>query len=608
MPSLTPGQRIEKYRLVRKIGAGGMGEVWEVLREDISQRGALKVMTATNLQNHPSLLQRFINEARAANQIKHPGIPQVFDFGSLEDQTPFLVMEFMDGESLDGRIQSAARRPRHCLDLDESLWIGDDVASALIAAHAKGIVHRDLKPSNIMLCPDPTAQRGERAHVLDFGVAKLHDGEHLTKSGAALGTYLYMAPEQFKNAAEVDGRADVYSLALILFQCLCGRLPFRSDLHSPYALMSEKLFDSLIPLAQYAPMLPQEILTLVETMLAREPGQRPTMGEVQVALRHSLGEPLPRQTGAYAVTAAPPQPRAVTEALSESLEPTGDVPANVIEAATAAPSTPSGEKIAGELSPRDIPVPSSLSSMPSLPVPMPPLRAAPEAYTAGGAPTPLPISVLATPSEPTTREAPHSRRGSGIAALLAGSILVSICAAVALWPAPQRQSKPVQQAEPVAAPAVKSPPPPSPPAPSITAPPEPTGIVTPPPAQTASAANKPESPAVETPPIVTRKDKAPSATRAPARGCTPRLPSESCILTAGLSTQQRDTILKAFKQTDTRFCGSERLVLGGLPAHPTLLQSPPSLSRDKSVFLLALRGLLSDGTLPRQVELSCKER
>ena len=194
MPSLTPGQRIEKYRLVRKIGAGGMGEVWEVLREDISQRGALKVMTATNLQNHPSLLQRFINEARAANQIKHPGIPQVFDFGSLEDQTPFLVMEFMDGESLDGRIQSAARRPRHCLDLDESLWIGDDVASALIAAHAKGIVHRDLKPSNIMLCPDPTAQRGERAHVLDFGVAKLHDGEHLTKSGAALGTYLYMAP------------------------------------------------------------------------------------------------------------------------------------------------------------------------------------------------------------------------------------------------------------------------------------------------------------------------------------------------------------------------------------------------------------------------------
>ncbi|MBL9003454.1 MAG: serine/threonine protein kinase, partial [Myxococcales bacterium] len=183
MPTLVPGQLVEKYRVVRLIASGGFGAVYEVLREDIRQRGALKVLT---LSAEPAMVQRFINEARAAGAIRHPNIPQVYDLGMFPDGVPWLVMEYLEGLSLEAHLVAHRR-----LTLADVLEIFEDAAGAVAAAHAVKdpgpIIHRDLKPSNVMLLPSPKRGCGFRAMVLDFGIAKLA-GDNLTKSGTILGT------------------------------------------------------------------------------------------------------------------------------------------------------------------------------------------------------------------------------------------------------------------------------------------------------------------------------------------------------------------------------------------------------------------------------------
>ncbi len=277
------GERFGNYRALSLLGEGGMGAVYLAEHPEIGRKVAVKVLRV-ELGRDPQLLQRFLNEARAANAIRHPGIIEILDAGSTMAGVPYLVMELLEGESLAARIDRLGR-----LSLGEALEIGYQTASALEAAHRKGIVHRDLKPDNLFLVADPADPSRERVKVLDFGIAKLQqtpfDGGPLkTRTGTLMGTPVYMSPEQCLGNREVDHRTDVYALGVILFEMLCGKPPFYSD-----------GFGDLVNLHLNAPPpspraaradLPEAVDALLLRALAKRPADRfSSMAELQGALR-----------------------------------------------------------------------------------------------------------------------------------------------------------------------------------------------------------------------------------------------------------------------------------------------------------------------------------
>ena len=166
MGLLEPNQQVGNYRVMRKIGAGGMGEVWEAEHAQIGSRAALKVLLP-KYSHEPEVAARFFNEARAVNVVNHPSMVRVFDFGMLGNGSCYIAMEYLDGEPLSKRIERKKR-----LGAD-ALRVARQTASALAAAHSKGIIHRDLKPDNLFLINDPEAAGGERVKILDFGIAKM---------------------------------------------------------------------------------------------------------------------------------------------------------------------------------------------------------------------------------------------------------------------------------------------------------------------------------------------------------------------------------------------------------------------------------------------------
>jgi serine/threonine-protein kinase len=221
------GQTVGSYKILEKVGEGGMGVVYKGEHQMIGRMAAIKVLLAEYSQQ-PNIVKRFFNEARAATAIKHPGIVDVFDFGHHTDGSAYIIMEMLEGEPLSQRIQRLGKLP-----IDHAVGIMSQVASALGAAHAEGIVHRDLKPDNIFLVPDPLVSIGDRVKLLDFGIAKLakelRGDLDATRAGAILGTPQYMAPEQCMGLQDVDHRADMYALGCLLFHLLCGRPPFTSE-------------------------------------------------------------------------------------------------------------------------------------------------------------------------------------------------------------------------------------------------------------------------------------------------------------------------------------------------------------------------------------------
>jgi serine/threonine-protein kinase len=289
------GQLIGNYRVVRQLGQGGMGTVYEAVHERIERRAAIKVLRPEISQDR-QVAQRFFNEARAVNIVDHPGMVEIFDFGQLEDGTAYIVMELLKGESLSGRL----KRLGTSLGAD-ALRLTRQVAAALAAAHAKGIIHRDLKPDNVMIVPDPEAPGGERAKVLDFGIAKvaaaqaggspMGDGVH-TATFAVMGTPAYIAPEQCQGARDVTAKADVYALGVMLYEMLGGRRPFESD--SAVGLMFSHMNAEPPPLQTLAPTLPEPLVRLVHGMLAKSPDARPTMAEV-AAQMEQLGAAVTKQ-------------------------------------------------------------------------------------------------------------------------------------------------------------------------------------------------------------------------------------------------------------------------------------------------------------------------
>jgi eukaryotic-like serine/threonine-protein kinase len=267
------GTTVGNYLIQRLLGEGGMGRVYVGEHQLIGKRAAIKVLLP-QYSAQTEIVNRFFNEARASSLLKHPGVVDVYDFGRLADGSAYLVMEFLEGESL------ATRLHRGALPVELATDIARQVAVALGAAHARGIVHRDLKPDNVFLVPDDEMRAGVRAKVLDFGIAKLTDdkivGNAATRTGAIIGTPTYMSPEQCRGAGKVDHRSDIYSLGCLLYEMVSGRPPFSGE--GPGDVIAAHLFAPPTPLTG---LVPPSVEQAVQRLLMKTPEARPqTMSEV----------------------------------------------------------------------------------------------------------------------------------------------------------------------------------------------------------------------------------------------------------------------------------------------------------------------------------------
>jgi serine/threonine-protein kinase len=284
LPDPFVGQMLGQYRVVRKLGEGGMGVVYEGVREAISQRVAIKLLHG-RMTRDGKTFQRFHNEARAISIVQHPGMVKIHDYQQTPDGMAYIVMEFLEGQSLadrldqmKGRVKGDVKQGR--LPAEEALDLGRQIASALAAAHGHGIIHCDLKPDNIFLVSDPLLRFGQRVKILDFGIAKfvLDSGGRKTTEGLILGTPRYMAPEQCEGRDSLSDRVDVYALGVILYELLAGAPPFEAA--SSAALMRQHMVKPPPPLTERVRGLPPQVVDLVERMLAKDPTQRPAMAEV----------------------------------------------------------------------------------------------------------------------------------------------------------------------------------------------------------------------------------------------------------------------------------------------------------------------------------------
>jgi serine/threonine-protein kinase len=253
------GRRLGPYRVIREIGGGGMGVVFEGWDTRLERRVALKLLPP-EWSRSPVAKERFVREARAAAALDHPNICTVYDVGESDDGQLFIVMPCYQGETLERRI---ARGP---LPAEDARELAAQVARGLERAHASGIVHRDVKPSNVMVTS--VEGRPDRAKILDFGIARIVGEAGLTRDGASPGTPAYMSPEQV-SGGPIDGRTDVWSLGAMLYEMLTGRRPFRGD--DEQAVRYAILHRDPEPPGQAAP---PELARVVERALAKDPAAR----------------------------------------------------------------------------------------------------------------------------------------------------------------------------------------------------------------------------------------------------------------------------------------------------------------------------------------------
>ncbi|WP_438017395.1 protein kinase [Sorangium sp. So ce315] len=276
----------QKFKIHSLLATGGMGVIYRGEQIALERQVAIKVLTPTNSSNQidPNFHKRFFLEASILARLQHPNIVTVFDYGRVENMEPeryFMAMEFLEGETLFRRLRKAGR-----LSAPDAMGIARQIARGLREAHKHGVVHRDLKPSNVMLVPGEDT--GELVKILDFGLVKVlaDDSEELTQQGSFLGSPRFMSPEQISHG-KVDLRTDVYSLGVIVYQMLCGKVPFEAQnsvqiliahLQQPVPRMRERNPEAEVP----------EVLeAFVMRCLSKDPDGRPANME---AFIRGLGE------------------------------------------------------------------------------------------------------------------------------------------------------------------------------------------------------------------------------------------------------------------------------------------------------------------------------
>ncbi|MFN4261221.1 MAG: serine/threonine protein kinase [Gemmataceae bacterium] len=256
-----PIQTIGNYDLLVKVAEGGMGAVYRGRHRETGEIVALKVL-ASHLASNPVLLKRFEQEFRAASAINHPNVVRALDYCGT-GSTPFLVMEFVEGESLGQKLEREGKMPE-----TEAIRLIAQVCQGLHRAHKQGIIHRDVKPDNIMVTPDGQAK------LTDLGLVKDVDAElNLTRTGRGLGTPHFMAPEQFRNAKSADIRCDVYSIAATLYMMVTGNMPFKNC--GPLDAWMKKIHNELTPPRKLVPSLSERVDWAIRRAMSADPQQRP---------------------------------------------------------------------------------------------------------------------------------------------------------------------------------------------------------------------------------------------------------------------------------------------------------------------------------------------
>jgi len=252
------GRTISHYRILEKLGEGGMGVVYKAEDLKLGRFVAIKILQP-HLSADREATARFIHEAKAASALDHSNIGTIYDIDEMPGGQTFMVMAFYEGETLRLRID------RGGVTIEEAVRIVSQVASGLLKAHEKGIVHRDIKPSNIIVTKDGQAK------IVDFGLAKLAGQTRITRAGSSFGTVAYMSPEQ-ACGQEVDGRSDIFSLGIVFYELLTGRLPFKGEHEA--ALLYEIVHEAPVPLAERRENVPDEIREVIDISLNKSPGER----------------------------------------------------------------------------------------------------------------------------------------------------------------------------------------------------------------------------------------------------------------------------------------------------------------------------------------------
>jgi len=468
------GQTVGKYRIVDRLGRGGMGTVYRAVDETLHREVAIKVLNAE--LNDPGIGRRFRAEAVAIARLNHPGIATIFELVQHEGEW-LMVIEFVRGETLESLVEkNGALPPDHAAELCMQ------VLSALSHAHSMGVIHRDLKPANIMYTESGATK------VMDFGIARVAGTEHLTSAGFMMGTPAFMAPEQVL-AGAVDARTDLYAIGVVLYFLTTARLPFKGD--TPMAMAQSRIKDLPTPIRAVRPDLPAWLAQVTERALSKAVDRRfQTADEFREALRRgvsglaidTLARPL--FTPELVVTAEPGAMRA-PESTPATLHPT---PPRTIPAMTPPPS---------EAQSGSVPATGPLLTPASAPL----IPASSEAVDPRTLPTVLgPIAAATKP--PTIppdkmRSAPAPSRSpwnTTTLAALGGVAILVIVAGVVVWRAGRAKTAPPASSEvSTAATAAPSNPAPAPGSADASVPPPPAAA-TPPPAPTSTAATVPPAP------------------------------------------------------------------------------------------------------------------